>query len=350
MELHEFENMGEFEEIKNGLARASRHPIHVDLGAKYVEAGVERLASAEFGDGRNNVIDRLERIQPQHDLHTVWNNRDDRRAYIGSSRYNLIQHREVLDAIQAAVDQTTGSIEKGIVRDYGEHIDGVLIFGDQDNAIIDVEDLVDDGYVPPENNTGDNAWASGIRDRLGLGIRFHNSFNGRSGYGGSSMAYRFICQNWMVWGEETIESKSGYHIKGVNEAPGVNSDYFEAVIEAVFEQREPLEGIVKNSIEDGELPLTWTPSVLEDVGFGRNYQKRITAQLIEWEGDDDGSTNLWNVYNAATYYIDHGRINNLGPERYNHHQSNAWKILENEPSAPDEEIENLQEFTTEITV
>jgi hypothetical protein len=43
------------------------------------------------------------------------------------------------------------------------------------------------------------------------------------------------------------------------------------------------------------------------------------------------------------------RINNLGPERYNHHQSNAWKILENEPSAPDEEIENLQEFTTEIT-
>jgi hypothetical protein len=333
----EFSTIGELEDIQNGLARASRHPIHVDLGTEYTEMGVPELAQSELGETRDEVLDRLENVQLQRDIHVVWNNRDDERAYVGSERYNLIQHREVIDAIREAVGRTTGSIEKGVVRDYGEHVDGVLVFGDQEDAVIDVGDLVGDGYVPPEGE-----WPTGVKDRLGLGMRFHNSFDGRSGFGGTTMGYRFICGNWIVWGEEEIASKSSYHIKSESDAPGVDAEYFEEVIGAVFEQRDPLEGIVKESIEDGELPVSWAPDMLERAGFGANYQKRITARLMEWA--DGEYTDKWTLYNAATHHLDNDRVDELGPERYDHHQSSAWDLLEMEPRSPEEEPEDLESF------
>jgi len=337
MEIHEFDNIGELEDVQNGLARASRHPLHIDFGTEFDEGGVAPLSQLELG---GDAATRLAELEPMQEMHAVWNNRDDGLAYLGSERYNLIQHREVIDAIRDAVGATTGSIEKGVVRDYGPHVDGVLVFGDQDDAIIDVRELVGDGYVPPE---GDD-W---YQDRLGLGMRFHNSFNGRSGYGGTSMAYRFICGNWMVWGEEAIESKSSYHIKSEREAPGVSADYFEAVIGAVFEQRDPLAGVVKDSIEEGEMPVEWAPAVLDDAGFGKNYQKRIAARLLVNEPGPE--TTLWDVYNAATGYIDNERVGDLGPERYDHHQASAWAVLETEPREPDVEMDSLEEFATGAT-
>lgn len=338
----EFSNIGELEDIQNGLARASRHPIHVDLGTGYTEMGVPQLAQSELGKSRDDVVDRLGNVELQRDIHVVWNNRDDERAYIGSERYNLIQHREVIDAIREAVDRTTGSIEKGVVRDYGEHVNGVLVFGDREDAIIDVEELVGDGYVPPEGE-----WPTGVKDRLGLGMRFHNSFDGRSGYGGTTMGYRFICGNWMVWGEEEIASKSSYHIKGGEEAPGVGADYFEEVIGSVFEERDALAGVVKESIEDGEVPLSWAPGLLEDAGFGANYQKRIASRLNSWVDGD--RTDMWTIYNAATYHLDNERVAELGPERYDHHHGSAWRLLEMEPESPEEEVEDLEAFTTGVS-
>lgn len=343
MQKREFTDMGAFEDVKNGLARASRHPIHVDLGDGYREGGVEPLTQSELGDDRDDVVDRLDRVRPQDDLHVVWNNRDDRRAYVGSDRYNLIQHREVLDAIETAVGRTTGSIEKGVVRDYGEHVDGVLVFGDREEATVDVFDLIDeDAYVPPEGSDY-------VRDVLGLGMRFHNSFNGRSGYGATTMAYRYVCQNWMVWGEEEIASRDSYHIKGGDEAPGVDPDYFESVIGTVFEQRDPLADIVKESYEDGEMPRSWVPGVLAKAGFGRNYQKRITSRLLQQMDRSEDRTTLWALYNAATHHIDHDRIDDLGPERYDHHQACAWNLLEMDVEAPDAEVDELREFAAGVT-
>ena len=343
MKQTEFSTMGDLEDIQNGLARASRHPIHVDLRTEYSEMGVHQLTQMELGQTREDVVQRLENVDLQRDIHVVWNNRDDERAYIGSQRYNLIQHREVIDAIREAVERTTGSIEKGVARDYGSHVSGVLVFGDQDNAIIDVGELVGDGYVPPEGE-----WPTGVKDRLGLGMRFHNSFDGRSGYGGTTMGYRFICGNWLVWGEEEIAQKSSYHIKSEDDTPGVDADYFEDVIGAVFEQRDALSGIVKDSIEEGEIPIEWAPGMLEEAGFGANYQKRIVSRLIAWE-DEGGYTDAWTLYNAATHHLDNERVNELGPERYEHHHGNAWKLLEMEPAEYGEEtVKDLQGFAAGV--
>lgn len=340
----EFDDAGALGDVKHSLARASRHPVHVDLGESYSEMGVEPLTQSTLDDPADpggDVAERLARVEPQRDIHVVWNSRDDRRAYVGSERYNLIQHRAVIDAVQDALSATTGRVEKGVVRDYGEHVNGVLVFGNQEDAIIDVHDLVGDGYVPPEGS-------SGARDRLGLGMRFYNSFDGRSGYGGTAMAYRFICANWMVWGEESIDSRASYHIKSEHEAPGVDPDYFEAVIGSVFEQRDPLEGVVKDSIEEGEVPLSWAPGVLEQAGFGANYRKRITARLLSMEHPSDEHTTLWHIYNAATGHLDNDRAHDLGPERYDHHQGSAWSVLENDPEAPEEQHDDLEEYATGV--
>jgi hypothetical protein len=335
-EKREFHDAGELEEAKNGLARASRHPMHVDFGTEYAEGGVPPLSQEKLDGGG------LSRVEPVDDLFVVWNNREDRRAYVGSGRYNLIQHREVLDAVQEAVGRTTGSIEKGVIRDYGEHVRGVLVFGDQDEAVIDVGELVGDGYVPPEGNEGEGSWAGGVRDRLGLGMRFHNSFDGRSGYGASTMGYRFICGNWLVWGEETVAEKASYHIKSADDAPGVSADYFEDVIHEVFERRDPLAGTVKDAVEEGEVPLSWVPGLLERAGFGANYARRISAHVASWE--DGSQTDMWTVYNAATHHLDNERAADIGPESYDRHQGSAWELLEMEPSAPADEVEDLAEY------
>jgi len=263
---------------------------------------------------------------------------------VGSKRYNLIQHREVVDAIREAVAATTGSIEKGVVRDFGAHVNGVLVFGDQDEAEIDVTELVGDGYVPPEGSD----WA---RDRLGLGMRFHNSFNGRSGFGGSTMAYRFICGNWMVWGEEEIAGRSDYHIKSKDDEHGIDPAYFEDVIGAVFDARDPLAGTVKDSIEEGEMPIEWAPGVLREAGFGTNYAKRITGRLLEMEQPRDGGTTTWHLYNAATGHLDNDREGDLGPEPYDRHQDTAWSLLGPDPTEPFDQAEDrdeLEEFAVEV--
>lgn len=308
-----FENVGELEDISASLARASRHPLFADLGADYAEPRSVHQAS---GDD----IEHLEQT-------VVWNNRDDELAYIGSKLYNLVQHREVIDAIREAVGETVGTIDKGVIRDYGSKVDGVLVFGNQDRARIDVEELVGEGYVPPEG-------AEWTNDRLGLGARFRNSFDGGMRLGGSTMGYRYICGNWLVWGEEEIASKDELHLRKDGEGVGVDAEFFEAIIQEVFDEKDYLEGVVKDAIEEGEFPFEWSEGVLEQAGFGRNYRKAIMRVMEGWDLDDE--INQWILYNAATTYLDNNKFQTVGNGVYNKQQGRAWEILEVEPEKPEE--------------
>lgn len=318
----EFSSVAELEDMTNNFARASRHPVFVDH-------------SQTYQDGEGHEVSDLASLQSQDDVHVIWNNRDDRRSYIGSTRYNLIQHREVVDAVREAIGNTVGEIDKGVVRDYGEHVNGVLVL-DSDKSFLNVEEIVGDGYVPPEGS----AWT---RDRLGLGMRFWNSFDGRSKFGGSVMAYRYICQNWMVWGEETISEKEDFHIKSSTSDVGIDPDYFEEVIAEVFERREMLTEVVKEAEEEHVYPLSWVPGQLERAGFGTEYQRNIVYTLLQQEIPNDEITS-WRVYNAVTTHLDHSRAEEMGPEPYNQRQEAAWKLLTNKPKAPKIEIPNLQKF------
>ena len=322
METTEFNTVSELEDLSHSLARASRHPVYTDLTQEYSEEESIHIKSPS----------QLE------DLNCLWNNRDNRRSYIGTKKYNLIQHREVIDAIRDAVDMSVGSIEKGILRDYGEHINGVLIFSNQEEANINVEELIGGDYMPPE---GSNRYV----DTVGLGMRFWNSFDGRSKFGGSVMAYRFICQNWMVWGEEKITEKEDYHIKGSSEDIGIDPEYFVEAINTVFDRKEMVEDAIITA-EHEELPVSQIPNLLDSVGFGKNYQRKIVYRLLQQvDTHSSGYTTLWRVYNAATYHLDHDRVTGMGPEPYNIQQSHAWDILSTDvDSISTEEQVNIEEF------
>lgn len=316
-----FENVGELEEIANGLARASRHPLYADLGREYED----RVMSIG-----TQTKERMEQDFEQLEWHVVWNNRDDELAYIGSKKYNLVQHRDVIDALRTAVDRTVGTIDKGVIRDYGSKVDGTIVFGNQEKARIDVEELVGDGYVPPEG-------AEWTNDRLGLGSRFRNSFDGGMRLGGSTMGYRYICGNWLVWGEEEIAAKDQLHLRHEDESIGIDPEFFEDIINEVFDEKDYLEGVVKEAIEDGEFPTSWSAGVLEQAGFGRNYRKWILRELDSYEVGEN--IDKWVLFNAASHYLDSTQYQNIGNGVYDKQQGRAWKILELEPEAPEEEID-----------
>lgn len=319
MRTHTFDTIGELQDVKEQLARASEMPMFVDTGQEFSGGAVEDVG---------------EPVDPRHhdDVKAIWNNRDDRLSYIaGADTYEVTQHRRVLDLIEGAIEQTTGSIDKGHIRDYGEKIDGVLVFGNQEDARIDVEDLVGDGYVPPEGSD----WT---QDRLGLGMRFRNSFDGGTKVGGSTMGYRYICANWMVWGESEIGRAEQLHIKELDE------DFFADIIQEVFEVKDQVESIIVEGEED-EVPLAWAPKVLEDAGFGRNYRKRIISELNQQTHPNEDSTTLWRLYNAATTYLDSETVNDVNNGVYDSHQARAWKILTMDTiEPPEEEVEDLAAY------
>jgi hypothetical protein len=288
MRTHQFDSIAELEEIEQRLARGSMHPVYVDLGAD------------EHSETASDELDR------QPDRFGVWNNRDDRRAYIASDRYELIQHREVIDTIRDAVRSTAGEIDKGVIRDYGSKIDGVLVFGNQEEARVDVDELVD-GYVPPESGM--------TRDRIGLGMRFKNSWDGGTKVGGTTMGYRYICANWMVWGERQISGTEQLHVHELDQ------DFFANVILDVFDLKEDLAEVIVEA-ETTELPVDNASDVLEDAGFGRNYRHSIMDELA-----DTDETTLWRLYQAVTTYLDDERVEEIGNGVYNSHHQRAWSVL-----------------------
>lgn len=319
MEEHTFEGLGEFREVLPQLATASAHDVFVDLGAGY-------------GAGRDSPRD------PKRVGHkAIWNDRDDRLAYIGTEKYTITQHEEMLRYIDEAVGQTVGEVDIGRIRDYGERLDGMITL---DGHSIDVGELVGEGYVPPDSSVmetrastaqegiqDDTGWT---RDILGVGIRFGNSFDGSEKVNLETMGYRFICQNWMVWGEETIGSHEQLHMDELK------PEHVEELIFDVLDKQDEAEGIVADAVEDRIKP-SWAAPLLDDAGFGPRYQKNIIEELFNYDMVD-GEWSRWALYNSAVYILDHNVVQDVNPNVYDRHQDKANYILVNDVSSPDEEV------------
>jgi hypothetical protein len=289
-------------------------------------------------------------VQVEHQ--GVYNNRDDRLAYIGTDKYRITQHEEVLRVIDDAVGQTVGEIDIGQIRDFGERIDGMLTL---EGHSVDVEELVDDGYVPPEGEVmtdraeefqGFGEHDGTVRDVLGVGVRFANSFDASERIRVETMGYRYICQNWMVWGEETIGEFTQLHIDELSQSD------VETLIFDVLEQRSEVEGLIVDSIQDDDYPLTWAMPALDDAGFGPNYQKRILKKLRDYGAVDD-EFRRWDLYNAVTEYLDHDTMqlgdDGVNPNVYDRHQGRAIQILMEEIDSPsDNALDASQEALEEL--
>ena len=336
MQQYEFYDVGEFEQFtsegRTPLATAKRHPVFADMRH---EVGEENVGQRNY-----------EEITSKN---AVFNERDDELAYMSSDRYDLIQHHDVLQAIKTAVDETTGGIDYGMIRDYGARMDGILVFSNQDEAKIDMRELLGDDYIPPEGrpNTDPTAEDSRWRDTVGLGMRFRNSFDGGTKVAGSTMGYRYICQNWLVWDEAEIGSVERQHTRSVDESDGLEPEFFADIIQDVFEVKSDVETTFLDA-EATEVPLTWVPGILERHDFGANYQKRITGRILNHEpvSDDGDETTIWRVYNATTSELDRNTAVDSSAYTYDYYQSYAWNMMNaesEEASEPEESLEDLNE-------
>lgn len=338
MQKREFHSIDQLEDVKSQLATAERKPVL--LGDRVYEEW-------DHGEPEYREVTE-ERAIELRGRSGLWNERDNQLEYISSDSYELIQHEEALELVQDAVAQTVGEIDMGVIRDYGSQIDGTLVFSNLEEASINVEDVVDtDGYIPPEGDV-DPFGGARARDTVGLGARLWNSFDGERKIGGSVMAYRFICQNWMVWGEETIREIEHPHSVGALD-PEEDTDediqnFFEELIHVIFEFKENYETIIRES-ENEEIPFEWIPGLLEQAGFGSTYQKRITGRALRQRTPRSGYTTSWRLYNAATDYLDNDRAGEILKHSYDDHQESAWKLL-GEPSEPEEtkSVNELEEW------
>lgn len=331
MQKREFHSVNELENVKDQLATASRRPVYVSLDREYDELDDEEPIRL-----RDN-LDR-EQVAELRNRSALWNERDNQPEYISSDEYTLVQHDEVLGMVQDSISRTVGEIDMGVIRDYGSQIDGTLVLSNIEEATINVEEVIDmDGYIPPEGDV-DPFGGARARDTVGLGMRIGNSFDGEKKVSASTMGYRFICQNWMVWGEEEIASSQKGHIDEIGQ------DFFDDVIESVFEIRNDVSQMIHDS-EREEIPFEWVPEILEQAGFGKTYQKRITGRALTQRTRRDGETTSWRLYNAATEFLDNDRSEDIGKWSYDRHQSRAWNLL-GEPDSPSEtwDMEEVEEF------
>lgn len=320
MRTKQFEGLAEFREVVPELAQASNHNVFIDVGSDYEQ---------EAGEPLNPVP-----VERQ----AIWNSRDDELAYIGSDSYEITQHSDVLSHIDDAVGKTVGEVDIGYVRDYGERIDGLVTLKDHN---VDVGMLVGDGYVPPEGEILDDRTATvedaknadgTVRDILGVGVRFNNSFDASERIRLETMGYRYICQNWMIWGKETIGEFEQLHIEEL-EAEDV-----EELITDVVDKKKNIESMIVDSNSD-KLKWEWISPLLEEAGFGRNYQRRIIEKLRSYNGvNEDEEIRRWDLYNAITDHLDHDTVQKVAPDVYNGHQGRAIKILTEDVSSPNEEV------------
>lgn len=347
MEKREFHSTAELEEVSNHLARGSKHPVYVDRGTRAEDVNYNRKGKSGW-EIEGEVPPATPSTQIEPELVSVVNDRNDEVVYTGSPGYALVQHRDVLDIARSVVSETAGDLDMGVIRDYGSQFDGTMVFSNKEKAKINVEDVVDtDGYIPPEDEV-DRFGGGRARDTVGLGMRIGNSFNGESKVYASTMGYRFICQNWLVWGEETISHGDRVHFSEEDDEEFIAEtlyEMFENVISEVFDIREDTAARIRQA-ESEEIPFEWVPGVLEDAGFGSTYSKRITGRVLRQTSPKPGHTTAWRVYNAATAELDHNRVDSIKLSSYNDNQARASTLIEEEPRKPGEEMspEELDEF------
>lgn len=327
MEERTFGSLGEFRDIVPSLARASSHNVYIDVGNEYdpFAGKLNETGEPEYPMAVNKQA--------------IWNDRDNSLAYMGSEEYTITQHATTMELIDDALGHAVGDIGIGRVRDYGEVVDGFATLEGHD---IDVMELCDGGYVPParadmadptlttQEAKDDDGW---VRDRLGVGIRFQNSFDGSRTLTVETMGYRFICQNWLLWGEQEIGSQKMVHVNALDR------EIIEDLIFDVMEKKDDIEEQIVLSAGE-EYPIETVPNILDDVGFGVHYANNITETLLTF--DNERMVSLWDIYNATTQHLDHERVTEVVPETYQKYQRSAAEMFAGNIGDP-EPVEDFHE-------
>lgn len=197
---------------------------------------------------------------------------------IHSGKYQPIQHSVIVDAMADACNGTDLSVfghfdeSKGRFNGYGT-------FANPDYHI----------------NLG---LENGSEDPVMLGMRFFNSHNGDSKFGGEIYGIRAVCQNYMAWGDILGKVKI-MHFKSEENV----ADELTKILVSFRNRIDALQDRI-HAIKDTSITVDEQECLLWGIGLNPDYVENILTHKTLLNPEMELSKgSVWDVYNASTAFI-----------------------------------------------
>lgn len=231
------------------------------MSLERAELHVERLPVAEEQEVRRVITEQGLEAEVEN-WKAIYNVTDEQTAAVVTKKYQLVQHAEFFKPALKAVKALGIQVEYVRVMDSRERVDMELI------------------PESTENMRG---------QEIALGLRLSNSIDGSIAARVQAYGLRVICINGMI-GRTLFGGKSMIHVGRNVNVEGLADDIEEILPMAV----NNLNTIIREGMDT---EVIHAETVLEEAGFGGDYQDEITEEFA-------GNTR-WELYCEATRIVDH---------------------------------------------
>jgi len=238
-------------------------------------------ASVDTAENVDVIYEREGKLKTTKDYKGIYNIDRKELAGIVSSKYAIIQHRDVIDSVGAVIDKL-GMAVHGNIKQYENVLRGEMVFMDQSIP------LVKDGE-------------QGIR----LGFRFTNSYDRSTSFRLEMYGFRLICSNGMVLGHVMNNIKEITLHVGQKPYEIINTK-IEDFIHNVINSSTELQAYVSASIAD---TIAWKSAeqVLDKIMYSKKHAKALKDILME-DNKNMKKLTRWDLYNALTKYTSHNKL------------------------------------------
>ena len=197
---------------------------------------------------------------------------------IHSDRYEPVQHSVIVQAMADACNDTSLSVFGHFDEDKGR-FNG---YGTIANPDVHINLGIENGFEDP----------------VMLGMRFFNSHNGDSKFGGEIFGIRAVCQNYMAWGE-VLGNISIRHFKSEENV----ADELAKVLMGFVDKIDALKDRV-HYIRDTPVKADEQDLVLWGIGMPAGYIENILTHKTALNPEMATSKgSVWDIYNASTAFI-----------------------------------------------
>ena len=260
------------------------------IGAKMDEAKETEIF---FRNDENKIV-------RSDDHRGIWNVDKKKLSTIASSRYAIIQHRDVIDALSNTLKNLNINV-KGMIRQINDKMIGDVLFTDDK-----MTKLKDDS-----------------KEGIEIGFRFMNSYNKTSSFSMQLYGYRLVCMNGMVLGKAVQEFKLSMPHVGQDKLINEISKEIEIFVNQSIASSKILQKYINNCIADS---FEWkaTEKLIEKLLKRKKHRLAITHILEKNVGKGKKLTR-WDFYNAFTEYATHNE--QITPKVEELMQRRSQKIL-----------------------
>ena len=195
---------------------------------------------------------------------------------VHSDKYEPVQHKVIVDAMADACNDTDLSVFGHFDESKGRFNGYATVANPDFHINLGVE--------------------NGFEDPVMLGMRFFNSHNGDSKFGGTIYGIRAVCQNYMAWGD-ILGQVSIKHFKSEENVADELSKILMGFIDNVDTLKDKVHYIRETALTaDEENAILW--GIGMPVGYIENI---LTHKKVLNPEYTKGS--VWDIYNASTAFV-----------------------------------------------